>query len=97
MYEEIYIQIIKSLTSDDYNLVQEYNNVKQACSIVGLKQMIGSALSDPVTPVKFEFSDNIYFRTNKGGTIPFFVAKKTYDGKVELFEMTYETYCRLGF
>ena len=96
-HQELYLEMIKSVTQDDYRIVNEYQNIELACIAANLILGVGGSISNPLLPYKVNFNKNIYFKSKKDGLIPFFMAQIQENGQVKLFEFTDETYSRLGF
>ncbi len=87
------LQIIGSLTSQDFEKVTSFDTIDQCMEAVRLNHV--GTIKDMPKPHKV--NGLIFFRTKGEGISPFFTVKTDNDGKLELSEMTYASYCKYGF
>ena len=91
-----YIEMVNGFTKDNYDFIFNYPTLEKCEGAVALN-MLGDVLSNPVKAVSTDVKGKFYFTRKGFDVIPFYVAYQREDGSYDLFELNYETYCKMGF
>jgi len=89
--------MVQNFTDKDFDAPIRCWTLRDACGTVDLNSA-NSTLKNPMQPVQVTGSNWIYFKgVNDTDITPFWRAIKIDDNNYQLYELSYEAYCKYGF